>query len=180
MLEWITKYWLEVLFSGIIGVFAWILKNFKSEMKHYQELLNNEEKEAYDQVIDKKLQPIHTRVTDVERNIDYIIDSYRFRIITLCQLAIDKGYMSQTDFDQLTEMFKLYTSLQIKSKGDNSDYSIAAEYYTKAKALPIKSYDEIERIRREKEHLEIQRIVKEEFEAFKLFLLESKKEGTLF
>jgi hypothetical protein len=55
MLEWITKYWLEVLFSGIIGVFAWALKGIKKEMKHYQELLDNEEKGAYDQVIDKKL-----------------------------------------------------------------------------------------------------------------------------
>ena len=178
MLEWITKYWLEFLFSGIIGFFAWVLKGFKEEMKHYQELLNNEQKEVYDQVIDRKLAPIDTRVRDVERNMDYIIDSYRFRIITLCQLAIDKGYMSQTDFDQLTEMFKLYTSLQIKSNSSN-DYSIAAEYFTKAKALPIKSYEEIERIRREKEHLEIQRIVKEEFEEFKKFLLENKKEGTL-
>jgi hypothetical protein len=55
MLEWIAKYWLEVLFSGIIGVFAWMLKGFKKEMKHYRELLDNEEKGAYDQVIDRKL-----------------------------------------------------------------------------------------------------------------------------
>jgi hypothetical protein len=72
-------------------------------------------------------------------------------------------------------MFKLYTSLN--TKGQTADYSIAAEYYTKAKGLPIKSYEEIERIRREKEHLEIQRIVKEEFEEFKKFLLENKNEG---
>ena len=175
MLEWIAKYWLEVLFSTIIGLFAWVLKGIKKEMKHYQELLDNEEKGAYDQVIDRKLQPIDTRVKDVERDVEYIVDSYRFRIITLCQLAIDKGYMSQGDFDQLTEMFKLYTSLNAKKQ--SADYSIVAEYYTKTKVLPIKSYEEIERIRREKEHLEIQRIVKEEFEEFKKFLLENKKEG---
>lgn len=175
MLEWITKYWLEVLFSGIIGIFAWMLKGFKKEMKHYRELLDNEEKGAYVQVIDKKLQPIDNRVKDVERDVEYIVDSYRFRIITLCQLAIDKGYMSQSDFDQLTEMFKLYTSLNAKNQSD--DYSIAAEYYTKTKVLPIKSYEEIDRMRREKEHLEIQKIVKEEFEDFKRFLVESKNEG---
>ena len=175
MLEWIAKYWLEVLFSMIIGLFAWVLKGIKKEMKHYQELLDNEEKGAYDQVIDRKLQPIDTRVKDVERDVEYIVDSYRFRIITLCQLAIDKGYMSQGDFDQLTEMFKLYTSLNAKKQ--SADYSIVAEYYTKTKVLPIKSYEEIDRMRREKEHLEIQKIVKEEFEDFKKFLLESKKEG---
>lgn len=174
MLEWFAKYWLEVLFSGIISFFAWALKDIRKEMKHYQELLDNEEKGAYTQVIDKKLQPIDNRVKDVERNIDYIIDSYRFRIITLCQLAIDKTFLSQNDFDQLTEMFKLYTSLNTKN---NTDYTIVVEYYTKAKALPIKSYEEIERIRREKEHLEIQRIVKEEFEEFKQFLIESKNDG---
>ena len=175
MLEWIAKYWLEVLFSTIIGLFAWVLKGIKKEMKHYQELLDNEEKGAYDQVIDRKLQPIDTRVKDVERDVEYIVDSYRFRIITLCQLAIDKGYMSQGDFDQLTEMFKLYTSLNAKKQ--SADYSIVAEYYTKTKVLPIKSYEEIDRMRREKEHLEIQKIVKEEFEDFKKFLLENKKEG---
>ena len=94
MLEWIAKYWLEVIFSIVIGFFGWALKGIKKELKHYQELIDNEEKGAYIQVIDRKLQPIDTRVRDVERNVDYIIDSYRFRIITLCQLAIDKTYMS--------------------------------------------------------------------------------------
>ena len=53
--------------------------------------------------------------------------------------------------DYRTGKSYIYTSL-----GGNGQ---AAEYYTKAKALPIKSYDEIERMRREKEHLEIQRFL---------------------
>lgn len=172
MIEWLTKYWLEVLFSGVIAAFGYMLKRFQGEMKRYRDLLDSQEQSNYTQMVEQKLQPVDKRVKHLEKDIEFIVDSYRFRIITLCQLAIDKGYMSQADFDQLTEMFKLYTSL-----GGNGQ---AAEYYTKAKALPIKSYDEIERMRREKEHLEIQRIVKEEFEEFKRFLLESKKEGTLF
>ena len=77
----------------------------------------------------------------------------------------------QTVFRQTKEEFEQLKNDAYEHKMNISDYL----RYLVAKERELTN--EIERIRREKEHLEIQRIVKEEFEEFKKFLLENKNEG---
>lgn len=66
-----------------------------------------------------------------ERNFTLILNSYKFRLIQLCKTHIKDGYISEHDFEQMTEMYKLYTGL-----GGNGQ---AQEYYDKVIALEIKS-----------------------------------------
>ena len=65
-----------------------------------------------------------------DRNFTLILNSYKFRLIQLCKTHIKDGYISSHDFDQITEMYKLYTGL-----GGNGQ---AQEYYDKVIALEIK------------------------------------------
>jgi len=65
-----------------------------------------------------------------ERNFTLILNSYKFRLIQLCKTHIKDGYISAHDFEQITEMYKLYTGL-----GGNGQ---AQEYYDKVIALQIK------------------------------------------
>lgn len=65
-----------------------------------------------------------------ERNFTLILNSYKFRLIQLCKTHIKDGYISEHDFEQMTEMYKLYTGL-----GGNGQ---AQEYYDKVIALEIK------------------------------------------
>ena len=65
-----------------------------------------------------------------DRNFTLILNSYKFRLIQLCKTHIKDGYISAHDFDQITEMYKLYTGL-----GGNGQ---AQEYYDKVIALEIK------------------------------------------
>lgn len=65
-----------------------------------------------------------------ERNFTLILNSYKFRLIQLCKTHIRDGYISEHDFEQITEMYKLYTGL-----GGNGQ---AQEYYDKVIALEIK------------------------------------------
>lgn len=65
-----------------------------------------------------------------ERNFTLILNSYKFRLIQLCKTHIKDGYISGHDFEQITEMYKLYTGL-----GGNGQ---AQEYYDKVIALQIK------------------------------------------
>lgn len=66
-----------------------------------------------------------------ERNFTLILNSYKFRLIQLCKTHIKDGYISEHDFEQITEMYKLYTGL-----GGNGQ---AQEYYDKVIALQIKN-----------------------------------------
>ena len=61
---------------------------------------------------------------------DLIIDSYKFRLVQLCKLYIKQGYMTQAQYDQLTEFYKLYSSL-----GGNGQ---AKQYFEKAIQLEIR------------------------------------------
>ena len=64
------------------------------------------------------------------RNFKLIINSYKFRLIQLCKTHIKDGYISSADFEQITEMYKLYNGL-----GGNGQ---AQEYYDRVIVLPIK------------------------------------------
>ena len=70
-----------------------------------------------------------------EENFKLIINSYKFRLIQLCKTHIRDGYISESDFEQITEMYKLYTGL-----GGNGQ---AEEYYDKVLDLQIKRDDEV-------------------------------------
>ena len=64
-----------------------------------------------------------------DKNLELIINSYKFRFIQLCKTHLKDGYITQDSFDQITEMFKLYSGL-----GGNGQ---AEEYYEKVIDLPL-------------------------------------------
>lgn len=65
-----------------------------------------------------------------DKNFALILNSYKFRLIQLCKTHLKDDYISEHDFEQLTEMYKLYTGL-----GGNGQ---AKEYYDKVMELDIK------------------------------------------
>lgn len=64
-----------------------------------------------------------------QAHIDLIVSSYRFRLIQLCKIYIRQKYITQDQYDQLTEFYKVYVGF-----GGNGQ---AKEYYEKAIALPF-------------------------------------------
>ena len=65
-----------------------------------------------------------------DRNFKLIINSYKFRLIQLCKSHLRDGYITEEDFEQITEMYKLYHGL-----GGNGQ---AQEYYDKVLELEIR------------------------------------------
>lgn len=70
------------------------------------------------------------------KNFNLIINSYKFRFIQLCKTHLRDGYISEYDFEQITEMYKLYHGL-----GGNGQ---AQEYYDKVLELEIKKDNDIQ------------------------------------
>ena len=64
-----------------------------------------------------------------DRNFNLIINSYKFRLIQLCKSHLRDNYIIESDFEQITEMYKLYHGL-----GGNGQ---AQEYYDKVLQLEI-------------------------------------------
>ena len=78
---------------------------------------------------------LHRVQAENEKNFHLIINSYKFRLIQLCKSHLRDGYITESDFEQITEMYKLYTGL-----GGNGQ---AEEYYDKVLDLQIKRDDEV-------------------------------------
>ena len=71
-----------------------------------------------------------------DENFKLIINSYKFRLIQLCKTHLSDGYITESDFEQITEMYKLYHGL-----GGNGQ---AQEYYDKVLELEIKKHNDIQ------------------------------------
>ena len=110
-------------------------------MKNYKNLLEEKEDHQLEETIENRIEPIKMEIEElrkyireigtIEKNhVDLIISSYRFRLVQLCKEFIKQGYVTQAQYDQLTEFYKLYTAL-----GGNGQ---AEEYYNKAIKLEIR------------------------------------------
>lgn len=141
MVEFLSKYGIELVMSLITAGALAFCKYMYSQMKNYKKLLEEKDHDELDHEIDKKLEPIvqeieelrkYIREVDVNENnrINLIIASYRFRLVQLCQIYLHQGYMTNNQYEQLSEFFKVYSGL-----GGNGQ---AKEYYDKAMELPVR------------------------------------------
>lgn len=142
MVEFLTANWASILLSLITaGALAFCRWTWK-QMKTYRSLLEEKENEKLDDAIDEKLAPIigeieqlrdYIRNVDIEekRKLDLIIASYRYRLVQLCKIYLRQGFMTQDQFEQLSEFYKMYHGL-----GGNGQAEV---FYDKTSALPIKS-----------------------------------------
>lgn len=140
--EFIAANWASILLSlvtaGALAFCRWTWK----QMKTYRSLLQEQEENKLDDTIEAKLEPIvheieelraYVRKVDTEekRKLDLIIASYRYRLVQLCKIYLKQGFMTQDQFEQLSEFYKMYHGL-----GGNGQ---AEEFYNKTRALPIKA-----------------------------------------
>ena len=140
--EFIAANWASILLSLITaGALAFCRWTWK-QMKTYRSLLEEKEQNQLDDTIDAKLEPViheieelrqYIRKVDIEeeRKLNLIIASYRYRLVQLCRIYLKQGFMTQDQFEQLSEFYKMYHGL-----GGNGQ---AEEFYDKTRALPIKS-----------------------------------------
>ena len=142
MWAFIVEHLVEIVFALISAGALALCRYLYKQLKAYKQLLNDKKYEDLDDRIDEKLKPILDDIEEIRgyirkaeskenRDLELIIASYRFRLVQLCKLYIKKGYMTQDEYDQLTEFFKLYSSL-----GGNGQ---AKEYYEKTVKLEIRA-----------------------------------------
>ena len=141
MVEFLSKYGLELVMSLITAGALAFCKYMYGQMKNYKKLLEEKDHDELNDEIDKKLEPIvqeieelrkYIREVDVNENnrINLIISSYKFRLVQLCQIYLRQGYMTSDQYEQLSEFFKVYSGL-----GGNGQ---AKQYYDKAMELPVR------------------------------------------
>lgn len=144
-LEFLAQWGGEILLAlAAAGITAY-LKNesnvLKKKLQFYEDAKKAEESQKTEHMIEEKLEPIYeelealrTYIRETESiekvHMSLIIASYRFRLIQLCKEFIKQGYLTQAQYDQLSEFYRVYVGL-----GGNGQ---AEDYYKRAMKLPIR------------------------------------------
>lgn len=142
--QFLVEHWKDVLLTLVTTGALGACRHFFNQAKRYKALVDEKNIEAIDEQIEEKLNPIIEEVEKLREYIrkvdqaethkmDLIIDSYKFRLVQLCKIYIKQGYMTASQYDQLSEFYKLYTSL-----GGNGQ---AKQYFEKASQLEIRVGD---------------------------------------
>lgn len=145
MLLFITEHLIEIFFGLISAGALAFCKHLSNELKNYKALLEKKEDDELTETIETRLEPIKEELEQLRKyirdtanleksHVDLIVSSYRFRLVQLCREYLKQSYMTQSQYEQLVEFFKVYRGL-----GGNGQ---AEEYYNKAIELPIHPEEE--------------------------------------
>ena len=78
---------------------------------------------------DEVADEINKRTKELERKLLKIVESYKFRFIQLCQTHLQDGYITSSEWAQITAFYDVYSGL-----GGNGQ---AEDYYEQVKKLDI-------------------------------------------
>lgn len=145
MLEFITTHLLEIIFGLISAGALAFCKHLHSKMKTYKKLTEEKENSTLDNTIETHIEPIRQEIEELRKyvlesnkiannHMEVILASYRFRLTQLCKAYIQQGFMTNGEYEQLVEFYKVYTSL-----GGNGQ---AKTYYERAIQLPVHDVQE--------------------------------------
>lgn len=145
MLEFITTHLLEIIFGLISAGALAFCKYLYSKMKNYKKLIEEKENNTLDSTIETHIEPIRQEIEELRKyvlestsasnkNMDLILSSYRFRLTQLCKAYIQQGFMTNIEYEQLVEFYKVYAGL-----GGNGQ---AKTYYERAVQLPVHDIQE--------------------------------------
>lgn len=145
MLAFFIAHWAEIVLTLVTTGSIALFKYLFGRIKKYKALIKDQEKEGIEELIQEKLISIVDEIEELREyirktsnkeveHINLIISSYRYRLVQLCRLYLKQKYMTQDQFEQLTEFYRVYTGL-----GGNGQ---AKEYYEKVMQLPIITQEE--------------------------------------
>ena len=141
-MEWGLEILLGLAATGITAYFKSESNKLKKKLSDYEDMMQEKRDEKTELMVEEKLEPIYeelealrTYIRETESiekvHMSLIIASYRFRLIQLCKEFIKQGYLTQAQYDQLVEFYRVYVGL-----GGNGQ---AKGYYDKAIALKIQN-----------------------------------------
>lgn len=142
MLTFVTEHLVEIFFGLVSAGALAFCKYLHSQLKNYKKLLAESKDIELEKTIDSRIEPIQEEIEELRKyimetksietsHLELIVSSYKFRLVQLCKEYIKQGYITQDQYDQLSEFYRVYSGL-----GGNGQ---AKEYYELAMELPIKS-----------------------------------------
>lgn len=106
------------------------LKKEITDLEHEMELKLQDVQHEADLEHKKMYEDLNKIQAKNDENFNLILNSYKFRLIQLCKIHLRDGYITEGNFEQVSEMYKLYHGM-----GGNGQ---AQEYYDKVMGLEMR------------------------------------------
>lgn len=130
--EKISKYDKEELKDNVTNIVQEVCEGFRKDLENSLNDFKTESKSTFD-YWQKKYWEAVDDLREVEKEFKVLREQdllfYKYQLINACKMYIAQGYMTQFQFDKLSELHKIYNSLGGNSQGDL--------YYNKAISLSI-------------------------------------------
>lgn len=111
--------------TGLIAYFG----NQNNKLKKLRKLEEEQEREKIQIMIDVSLKDIRDELEVEKQKFNAIKESYKYRLMSLCEIYLDRGFITSKEYTALSEMWKVYHAL-----GGNSQ---AEDMYHRTERLPI-------------------------------------------
>ena len=116
------KYIIEIVLGLVSAGLLGFCRYLANQVKDYKELLALKEDGEVQKTIEDKIAPILEEVAKLQclleeaiakehKDMTVIVSSWGFRITQLCELYLERGYMTHSEYIQLVEMFNVYSEL---------------------------------------------------------------------
>ena len=129
-LAFIAEHWVSLIFGLISTGAVAYCRFFYKKIKEFERMEEEKSKEQIEAMIEERVQPLREMHAETMHNFIAIRDSYKYRLIELCKIYLERGSITAKEYSQLSEMWKVYHEL-----GGNSQ---AEDYYYKVEDLPVK------------------------------------------
>ena len=118
----VSKIIVAVVSAVLTGVIMGVINYYKNKPKAMLDETVEKAKDQSNEYTEQRVQEVvgeieklrkYVRDHEIEakRQMDLIIDSYKYRLTQLCHLYLGKGFMTYDEYEQLTQMYTLYTEL---------------------------------------------------------------------
>ena len=118
----VSKIIVAVISAVLTGVIMGVINYYKNKPKAMLDETVEKAKDQSNEYTEQRVQEVigeieklrkYVRDHEIEakRQMDLIIDSYKYRLTQLCHLYLGKGFMTYDEYEQLTQMYTLYTKL---------------------------------------------------------------------
>lgn len=100
--EFWAENWIKLLFgllsAGIIAYVTYLHKKFKQYRQTMEEKDEAEISEMIEDKIQKRMAPVMEELEEARTKFNVIKDSYRYRLLALCEIYLNRGYLTPQEY----------------------------------------------------------------------------------
>ena len=98
MLTFLSDHWISLLFSLLSAGLLGYCKYLHNKFKEYKVIMEEKQKEEFEALIEQKLKETKEKLKLYDSFFETIRRSYRFRLLSLCDLYLTRGYITPKEY----------------------------------------------------------------------------------